>query len=67
MNWEYFWLNFGTLNMFPASKLTELWLFLVQNSNGRGGGGGGGLSFCATPSKFSKIYIIFEDVEIMLY
>ena len=35
--------------MFLASKLTKLWLFLVQNSNGQGG-----LSFLAKPSKFSK-------------
>ena len=48
-NFKYFLLNFGTLNILLASKLTELWLFLVQNWSGRSG-----LSFWARNFKLSN-------------
>ena len=48
---------FCFLNIFLAAKLTECWLFWVQNENGHGK-----LDFCATTLFFSTINTTFLDV-----
>ena len=49
------------LNIFPATKLSQWWLFWVQNENGRDR-----LDFGATTFFFSKIKITFLDIWMIL-